>query len=114
MIRGHNPNLRGICALLGFEVRERLGDGIDKGIKRSCGGLAKCRFELGEGSFDGIEIGAVGRQMAQRRAGPFDRFFDASDFVTGERSTPDAPAGGELSITTTSPGRKVGARKCST
>jgi hypothetical protein len=54
---------------------------------------AKGCFELGESLFDGIEVGAIGWQVAQRRAGPRNRFFDASDFVTGERSTPDAPGG---------------------
>jgi hypothetical protein len=73
-----------ICAFLGGEVCERLSDGFDEGVKRSCGGLAKCGFELGEGLFDGIEVGAIGREIAQRRAGPLDRFFDASDFVTGK------------------------------
>ena len=33
---------------------------------------------------DGIEVGAIGWQVAKCRAGPLDRFFDASDFVTGE------------------------------
>ena len=34
--------------------------------------------------FDWIEIGALGRQVAKRHSGPLDRFFNASDFVTGE------------------------------
>ena len=34
--------------------------------------------------FDGIEVGAIGRQVVKRRAGPLNRFFDASDFLTGE------------------------------
>jgi len=31
-----------------------LSDGVDEGIKRSCGSLAKGRFELGENLFDWI------------------------------------------------------------
>lgn len=78
------------------EVCERLRYRLDEGVKCSGGSLAKGCFELGEGLFDGIEVGAVGWQVAKRRAGPLDRFFDASDFVTGEIVHDDdiAPAQG--------------------
>lgn len=39
------------------------------------------RFELGEGIFDRIEVGTVGRQVAQLGACGFDRFADAGDLV---------------------------------
>jgi hypothetical protein len=65
-----------IGAFLGGEVCERLRDGFDERGKRSCGALAKCCFELSECLFDWIEVGAIGREIAQRRAGPLDRFFE--------------------------------------
>ena len=34
--------------------------------------------------FDWIKVGAIGWQVAKRRASPLDRVFNASDFVTGE------------------------------
>ena len=47
----------------------------------SGGGARKKGLELGEGHFDGIEVGAVGRQVAQACAGGFDGLSDAMDFV---------------------------------
>ena len=41
-------------------------------------------LELGEGHFDGIEVGAVRRQVSQARAGGLDRLFDAMDLVSGQ------------------------------
>jgi hypothetical protein len=69
---------------VGREVCEGLSDRLYESVKSSGGGFAEGCFELGEGLFDWIEIGAVGRQVAKRRAGSLDRFFDAGDFVTGE------------------------------
>jgi hypothetical protein len=37
------------------------------------------RFELGEELFDWVEVGAVGRQVAQLGAGSFDGLLDAGD-----------------------------------
>jgi hypothetical protein len=91
-----------------------LSDGFDKGVKRSRSSLAKSCFELRESLFDWIEVGAISWQVAKGRASLRDCFLNAGDFVTGERSTPDAPGGGELSMRTISPLRKVGARKCAT
>ena len=64
-----------------FEIGERLCDGFDEVLRRSRGGLSQRRFVLGEGLFDWIEVGAIGWQMAQRRAGSLNRFPDAGDFV---------------------------------
>ena len=47
-------------------------------------GGAQQGLELGEGRFDGIEVGAVGRQVSQARAGGLDRLFDAMDLVSGQ------------------------------
>ena len=69
---------------MGREVGERLSYGVDEGVKCSGGSLAECCFELGEGLFDWVEVGAIGWQVAKRRASPLNRFFDASDFMTGE------------------------------
>ncbi len=70
--------------MLGCEACKRLSDGFDEGAECSCGSLARCCFELGKSLFDGIEAGAVGRQITQRRAGLLDRVFDAANFVTGK------------------------------
>ena len=48
------------------------------------GGGAQQGLELGEGHFDGIEVGAVRRQVAQARAGGLDRLSDAVDLVSGQ------------------------------
>jgi hypothetical protein len=85
-------------AILWFEVCERKADSLDEAFKRSGGGFSQRGLQFGERLFDRIEIGAVGRQVAQRRAGPLDRLPDAGHFVGW----------------TTSPWRKAGARNCST
>jgi hypothetical protein len=64
-----------------FEVSERLSDGFGEIFECSHGGLPQRCFELGERLFDRIEVGAIGRQIAQRCASLLDRFLDASDFV---------------------------------
>lgn len=61
-----------------------MSDGFDESVEGSCGGLSQCGFELSIRLFDWIEVGAIGWQIAQRRASSLNRFFDASDFVTGE------------------------------
>ena len=70
-----------IGAFVGREFRERLGDGFDEVFERSRGGLSQRCFELGERLLDRIEVGAIGRQIAQCRAGSLNRFPDAGDFV---------------------------------
>ena len=64
-----------------FEFGERVGDGVDQRFEGSRRGFSEQRLEFGEELFDGIEIGAVGRQIAQSRPGLFDRRFDAGDLV---------------------------------
>ena len=41
-------------------------------------------LEFGEGHFDGIEVGAVGRQVAQACAGGLDRLSDAMNLMGGQ------------------------------
>ena len=66
------------------EVCERLSDSFDKGVKRSCGSLAKSCFELCESLFDWIEVGAISWQVAKGRASLFNGVLNSGDFVTGE------------------------------
>ena len=47
-------------------------------------GFADDGFEFGEAQLDGVEVGTVGRQEAQRRAGRFNSVAPAVDFVRGE------------------------------
>jgi len=69
--------LRGICG-------QRIGDGLDEGFEGSCGVFSQSRFELGEGLFDRVEVGAVGGQIDRRRAGALDCFSDTCDLVAGQ------------------------------
>ncbi len=59
-------------------------DGRKERVEGSCGGLSQGCFQLCKGLFYGVQIGAVGWQIAQCRAGPLDRFSNAGDFVTGK------------------------------
>ena len=58
-----------------------MSDGFDERFECSRGGPSQRCFELGKHLFDRIEVGAVGRQIAQRRAGSLDYLPDTSDFV---------------------------------
>ena len=64
-------------------------------------GFADDGFEFGEAQLDGVEVGTVGRQEAQRRAGRFNSVAHAVDFVAAR-----------LSAITMSPGCNVGTRIC--
>ena len=56
-------------------------DCCDQRIQRSGGSLSQQGFEFGEELFDWIEVGAIGRQVAEFGAGGFDRLLDASNLV---------------------------------
>jgi hypothetical protein len=73
-----------VPALLRTDFCERVGDRRNECIDRSGGGLSQQSFEFGEELFDRIEVGAIGRQVAQLCTGGFDGFADAGDFVAGE------------------------------
>lgn len=60
-------------------------------------------LELGEAEFDRIEVGTIGWQKSQGRAGTFNRPTHVI-----------AAMGGEVIRMTRSPGRSVGTRTCST
>ena len=71
-------------AVRGSESAEAVGEGGLKFSERTCGGLPQLGLEFGEGHFDGIEIGAVRRKVADGGACGRDQLGDARDFVGGE------------------------------
>ena len=65
---------------------------------------ARCAgLELGEGHFDGIEVGTVWGQVSQVRASGLDRLSDAVDFMSGQ-----------IVMMTILAGRNSGTSACST
>jgi class 3 adenylate cyclase len=80
----------------GFERRNQSGDG-------ALSDLAQIGLELGERLLDRVQVGAVWRKVAQFRAG-------------GRMSSPTRPPLwlDRLSMTTMSPGDRIGTRQCST
>jgi hypothetical protein len=61
----------------GFECAHQTGDG-------SFGDFAQESLQLGIGFLDGMEVGAVGRQVAQFGPGCLYQLFDARSLVGGE------------------------------
>jgi hypothetical protein len=53
-------------------------------VQGACGGLAQMRLEFGESQFDGIEIRAVRRQVANANPSSRKQPSDVLDFVGGE------------------------------
>ena len=68
----------------GGEARQTLAEERPERVDRSAAGLADDGLELGEAQLDGVEVGAVGREEAQRRADGFNGVAHAVDFVSGE------------------------------
>jgi hypothetical protein len=63
---------------LGWAVElENVGDGVPETIACPLARFSQQRLEFGKGLFDGIEIGAVGRQVEQLGLSVFDRFPNA-------------------------------------
>lgn len=54
-----------MCAFVRFELSQGICSGSLECIDGSGGGLAHMRLELGEGVFDRIEVGTVGRQIME-------------------------------------------------
>lgn len=52
--------------------------------RKPLGGLAQQGLELGEGQFDGVRVGRVGRRVDEPGAGRIDRLAHALDLVGGE------------------------------
>jgi hypothetical protein len=71
--------LRSDCAL---QWRNRLHAASDKLPERGAGGaLAQVRLDVGVGVFDGVEVGRVGRRIAQLGCGGLDRLAHARNLV---------------------------------
>ena len=73
-----------ISALFFGEEIEDLSAELPEGVSGSSSSVAEEFFELAEGQFDWVEIGRVGRQVADLGAGLFDGLDDAAHFVAGE------------------------------
>ena len=73
-----------VAALLSRECLQGLSGGRDEAREVTSGGVAQKSFELGEGHFDGIELGAVSRQVLELRAAGGDGLRHAADLVRGE------------------------------
>jgi hypothetical protein len=73
---------------LGWAVElENVCDGVPETVACPLARFSQQRLEFGKGLFDGIEIGAVGRQVEQLGLAVFDRFPNAGDLVTGQMTT---------------------------
>ena len=74
-----------IIAALGWgETRDTLAEQRPERVNRATPRSTHQRFELRETELDRIEIGTVGRQVAQGGAGGFDRVLDAVDVMRRE------------------------------
>jgi hypothetical protein len=76
-------------------VLEELADGVPQSADGTSGGLAQQGFELGEDLLDGIEIGAIGRQVEKMRADGLDRGAHGGALVGAEIVHDDDVAGGQ-------------------
>lgn len=63
---------------------EDAGDGFAESVEGALGGLAEACLEFAEEHLDGVEVGGVGRQIAQFGPGGLDGLADARDFVAAE------------------------------
>ena len=78
--------------MLWGEAAKGFGNGLPEVGDGSRRGGAQQGLELGESHFDGIEVGAVGRQVSQARAGGLDCLCDAMDLMSGQIDGVDAPS----------------------
>src|ERR1700733_9163263 len=67
-----------------MEAAKGVGDGLTEVGDGSRSGGAKRSFELGERHSDGIEVGAIWRQVSQARPGGLDRLSGAMNLVRGQ------------------------------
>jgi len=74
----------GAAAFLRREAVEGLTDGLPQDVASARGGLAQRRFELGEGLFDWVEIGAVGRQVDELGTLRDDCFENAGSLMAAQ------------------------------
>jgi hypothetical protein len=73
-----------VGALGGREQVENTPDGVPEAADGSLGGLSQQRLELGEGILDGVEVWAVGREIAQLGTRSLDHLAHAWAFVAGQ------------------------------
>ena len=74
-----------VVATLGRgEAGQRGAEERPERLDRSTAGFTNDSFEFRKGQFDGVEVGAVGRQEAQRGADRFNRVAHPVDLVGGE------------------------------
>ena len=92
-IRGvsHSGIFRWVCcvdeevaAVCGLYLLGCDGAGAPQAFERPSGEFAQDVFELGEGLFDRVEIGAVGREKPKLGSGGFNRDFDGGALVSAE------------------------------
>ena len=67
----------------GGDFVEALADAIPEGRHGSPRGFSRMRFELGQGEFDGVQVGRAGPRQAQLGSGAADRLAHAADLVGG-------------------------------
>ena len=66
------------------EFGDELADAVPEGVAGPFGVFAEPGFQLREEQFDGVEIGAVRRQVCQGATGGLDGFADAGAGVAAE------------------------------
>ena len=81
---------------MGGECVADAADAVPERVLGPFSSLAQLAFELGEGHFDGIEVGGVGREEHQAGSGCFDQGGDFGAFVAGEVVHDDDIAGPQL------------------
>ena len=82
-----------IAAFVGTEALQTFPEQRRQRVDGSTAGGANEGLQLGEAELDGIEIGAVGRQIPQRHAGCLERILDTGDLVRAEIIGDDEVAG---------------------
>lgn len=85
-----------VGALCGREEVDDAPAGVPEGASGSLGGLAQQRLELGEGLFDGVEVGTVGREVAQVRTRRLDHLAHARPLVARQVVHDDDVAGAQF------------------
>jgi hypothetical protein len=76
--------LKEVPALSWAVELENVSNGVPETIACPLAHCSQQRLEFGKGLFEGIEIGAVGRQVEQLGLAVFDRFLDAGHLMTGQ------------------------------
>src|SRR4051812_15176204 len=83
-----------ISARMGL-LPQDVGDGVPESVARTLACLSEQRLEFGESLLDGIEVGAVGRQINQFGSHALDCLPDPGHLVAGQVFHYDGFAGAE-------------------